>query len=83
MEVEQGGGRGGVQGAVPLVLAAAQDVGGNLLGGAVEGVVLAVDFHGQNALGVVVGSDLGVGERGDQTALEGSEAAFDLAFGLR
>lgn len=83
VKVEQGWRRAGAESRAALALAEAQDVGGDLLGGAVDGGVLAVDFHGQDAIGLVVGSGFGVSEQGDQTALEGSEAAFDLALGLR
>ena len=62
-----------------FALTAVQDFGWDLLGGAVDGGVLAIDCHGQDAVGLVVGSDFGVGEQADQAALEGSAAAFDLA----
>ena len=44
-----------------FALTAVQDFGWDLLGGAVDGGVLAIDCHGQDAVGLVVGSDFGVG----------------------
>ena len=76
VEVEQGWGRAGAQSAAALALAEEQDVGGDLFGGAVDGGVLAVDFHGQEAVGIVVGPGFGEGEQGDQAALETSGGAW-------
>jgi hypothetical protein len=82
VEIEQGSRWARTQSRAALALTAAEDFGWDLLGRAVDRGVLAVDFHGQNAVGLVVSSNFGVGEQGDQAALEGSEAAFDLALGL-
>lgn len=51
--------------------------------GAGEGAVLACDFHLEDLVGLLEGFDFGVGQEGDQTFLEGAEASFDFAFGLR
>jgi hypothetical protein len=52
-------------------------------GGAVYGAVLAGDFHLEDGVGLLPGGGAGVGEKGDETSLEGSESALDLALGLR
>jgi len=48
-----------------------------------EGVVLAFDFHLQNFLGLLVGANSGVGQEREKPVLEGAEAPFEFAFGLR
>jgi len=51
-------------------------------GGAVYGAVLAGDLHLEDDIGLLPGGGAGAGEKGDKPALEGSEAALDLALGL-
>ena len=50
--------------------------------GSVHGAVLAGDFHLKDIIGLVPGLGAGMGEQGDETFLEGAEAALDFAFGL-
>lgn len=50
--------------------------------GGVEGGVLAVDLHLEDAVCLIEGAGVGLSEQGDQAALEGAEAALDLALGL-
>ena len=51
-------------------------------GGAVYCAVLAGDLHLEDDIGLLPGGGAGAGEKGDKPALEGSEAALDLALGL-
>ena len=51
-------------------------------GGEVYGAVLAGDLHLEDDIGLLPGGGAGVGEKSDKPALEGSEAALDLALGL-
>jgi hypothetical protein len=53
------------------------------VGGAVYGAVLACNLHLKNDVGLLPSGGAGVGEKGNETSLEGSEAALDLALGLR
>ena len=52
-------------------------------GGAAEGGVLALDLPVKHALCGGVGADFFIGQDCHQAFLQGSKAAFDLAFGLR
>ena len=56
---------------------------GDEAGAALAGAVLALEFHLEDLVGVLVGGDFGVGQEGDEAALKSAEAAFDFAFGLR
>jgi hypothetical protein len=51
--------------------------------GAVDGAVLAGDLHLEDDIGLLPGGGAGVGEKGNETSLEGSEAALDFALCLR
>ena len=44
---------------------------------------MALEFHLEEFVGVLGGGDFGVGQEGDDAALDGAEAAFDFAFCLR
>ena len=83
MKVEQARIRTGPQGVAPLGLGLGPGVIGRAAGGAAEGPVLSLQFLVQECLGGRVGGDALVGQQGDQTFLEGAEATFDLALGLR
>jgi len=50
---------------------------------AIDGAVLAGDFHLKDDVGLHPGGGAGVCEKGDETALEGAETAFDLTLSLR
>lgn len=56
---------------------------GDEAGAALAGAVLALEFHLKDVVGVLGGGDFGVGQEGDEAALEGAETAFDFAFRLR
>ena len=58
------------------------DLDGDRAEGSVDGAVLAGDFHLEDLPGVLPGGDPGVSQEGDETFLEGAEAALDFAFGL-
>ena len=51
-------------------------------GAALAGVVLAMEFHLEDLVGVLRSGDFCVREEGDEAALKGAEATFDFAFGL-
>ena len=83
MQVQQSGGRartnGGAffcQGPVP------SDIGA-VAGGAADGGILVSDLAIEHDLSSGVIADVFVSQQGDQALLQGSKAAFDLAFGLR
>lgn len=82
MEIEQRRGRDGAQAAEALERLIFPDLEGNLAGGAVDGPVLARDLHLQDGAGLRGSLGAGMGKQRDEAALEGSEAALDLAFGL-
>ena len=52
-------------------------------GGATDGGILTLHFSVEHDLCGGIGADFFIGQDGDQAFLEGSEAAFDFAFGLR
>ena len=52
-------------------------------GGAANGGVLALNLSVENDLCGGIAADFFIGHDGDQTFLQGSKTAFDLAFGLR
>ena len=56
---------------------------GDEAGAALAGAVLALEFHLKDVVGVLGGGGFGVGQEGDEAALEGAETAFDFAFCLR
>ena len=83
MEVEQGRGGcraealgAGQQGVFP-------DGDGDEAGAALAGAVLALEFHLEELVCVLGNGDFGVGQEGDDAALEGAQAAFDFALCLR
>lgn len=51
--------------------------------GAVDGAILAGDFHLKDNVSLHPCGGAGVGEQGDETSLKSAEAAFDFALGLR
>ena len=51
-------------------------------GGAADGAILAGQLAGQQLLSGGVSGDFLIGQKGDDSFLEGAEAAFDFAFGL-
>ena len=83
VQVEEAGGGSRAQ----RVALLGQGFGPSVVGGETRGAanrpVLAREFLVQKRLGWAVGGDALVGQQGDQTFLEGAEAAFDLALGLR
>jgi hypothetical protein len=83
VEVKEGGGRNGMHTAIGGERLLFPDLERSAAGGAIYGKVLAGDFHLEDNIGLLPGGGTGVGEKGDQTALEGAEAALDFAFGLR
>ena len=82
VEVEQSGGGGGADAAFAGAGLGVPDLAGDRGEGAVDGAVLAGDFHLEDLGGVLPGGDLGVRQEGDEPFLEGAEAALDFAFGL-
>ena len=83
MEVQQGSRRTGTrqgalfcQGLLPGCIRAET-------GGAANGGVLALHLSVENDLCGGIAADFFIGHDGDQTFLQGSKTAFDLAFGLR
>ena len=50
---------------------------------AAAGVVMAVNFQAEQFVGRSVIADAFISQEGDQPVLEGAEATFDFAFGLR
>lgn len=55
---------------------------GHEIGAAVFGLVLAVDFHLKNLVGMLPIAHVGVGHERDEATLESAETAFDFSFGL-
>ena len=83
MEVEQSRGGCGAQARGAGEEGVFPDLERDVAGVALAGAVLALEFHLENLVGVPGGGGFGVGEEGDEAALEGAEAAFDFAFCLR
>jgi len=84
VEVEQRGWRRGTYAAfAPLGLRVPDFEGSHLVDGAIDGAVLACDFHLENVVGLLVSFGTSVREECHESALEGAKAAFDLALGLR
>ena len=83
VEIKERGWRNGMHSAIGRERLFLPDKEGPAAGGAIYGLILASDFHLEDNIGLLPGGSAGVGEKGDQTALEGAEAAFDFALGLR
>ena len=66
-----------------MVLGLFEEVVGDFASGRVPRGILAFDFHLKDFVGAFVGVGLGMGQECDEAFLEGAEAAFDFAFGLR
>ena len=82
VQIEQGFGRGGTHAAFAALRLGVPDFERNLAEGAVDGAVLAGALHLENLVRLAPGLGAGMGEERHQAALEGAEAAFDLALGL-
>jgi len=50
---------------------------------ALDGAVLAIDFHLEDFIGVLPGLDPGMGHESNQAFLKSAKTAFDFTFGLR
>jgi len=83
MEIQQAGIRTRAQYGALFFLSLGAGVVRRETGGAADGAVLAGQFAGQQFLCRGVSGDFLVGQEGDDSILEGAEAAFDFAFGLR
>jgi len=83
VQIEQCGGRDGAQVACAALRLDLPDIEGNFAEGAVDGAVLAGDLHLEDVIGLSPGLGAGVSEQSYKAALEGAEAAFDFALGLR
>ncbi len=83
VQVEQRRGRCGAEALGAGQQGVFPDGEGDEAGAALAGAVLALEFHLKDVVGVLGGGDFGVGQEGDEAALEGAETAFDFAFCLR
>ena len=82
VEIKECGGRNGTHSATGRESLLLPELERPAAGGAVYGAVLAGDLHLEDDIGLLPGGGAGAGEKGDKPALEGSEAALDLALGL-
>ena len=78
LEIEQGGVGRRAQGALVFEQRLFPNRDGDRAGAAIDGAVLAGDFHLEDLPGVLPGGDPGVGQEGDETLLEGAETALDF-----
>lgn len=83
MEVQQGGRRTGTRDGALFCHGFLPGGIGAEAGRATEGGVLTVNLPVEHDLRAGIAADFFIGQHGDQAFLQGSKAAFDLAFGLR
>jgi len=83
MEVQQGGGRTGTRDGALFCQGFLPSRIGAEAGGAANGGILALNLAVEHALCGGMAADFFIGQDGHQAFLQGSKAAFDLAFGLR
>jgi hypothetical protein len=82
MEIQQAGIRTRMQYGAVFFLSFGAGVVGGQVGGAADSAILAGQFAGQQFLCGGVSGDFFVGQKGDDSFLEGAKATFDFAFGL-
>ena len=82
MEIEQCGSGRGAQVALTGEGPGLPDLDGDRGEGTLHGAVLAGDLQLKDVIGVAPSFGAGMGEQGEETFLEGGEAALDLASGL-
>ena len=83
MQVQQGCRRTGSRGRALFLQGLLPSRVGAQAGGAADGGVLPFNLPVEHDLGSGVAADFFVGQEGHQPLLQGTKAAFDLAFGLR
>ena len=83
VEIQERGRRAWAHGGVGRQLGVCEDLKGDISGGAVDFAILAADFELKDLVSLLPSRDVGVGQEGHETFLEGSKAALDLALGLR
>ena len=83
MEVQEGGRRTGTRDGAPFCQGFLPSRIGAEAGGAADGGILALNLSVEHDLCGGIAVDFFIGQDGHQAFLQGSKAAFDLAFGLR
>ncbi len=83
MEIQEAGVGTGAQHVALLGLSLGAGLVRGQAGGAADGSILAGQFAGEEFLSPGIVGDFLVGQEGQEPLLEGAEAAFDFAFGLR
>jgi len=83
MEVQKGGGRTGTRDGAPFCQGFLPGRIGAQAGGAADGGILALNLSVEHDLCGGIAADFFIGQDCHQAFLQGSKAAFDLAFGLR
>jgi hypothetical protein len=83
VKVQKGWQRTGTKGAGIFKKSLVPNMDRDLAGASVLGSILASDFHLENLIGLFPILHFGVGHESNEPPLEGTEAAFDFAFGLR